>query len=168
MSELTQERLKHLLHYDPDTGGFTRLVRTSNSVKIGDVFFGCPGGYGYLLISVDTKLYKAHRLAWLYVHGAWPDSDIDHINGIRDDNRWGNLREATRSENMQNQTLSKKNTSGEAGVSWDKQSRKWAATITFNRRTIHLGRFSDKLDAAAAYAKAKAEIHPFNPTVRGP
>ena len=83
---LTAERLREVLDYDPDTGVFTRKVRTASSVKVGDVA-GSLNGKGYIRIRVDGRLYFAHRLAWLYVHGEWPVDQVDHINGIKNDNR---------------------------------------------------------------------------------
>ncbi|MCK9994454.1 MAG: hypothetical protein Dbin4_02974, partial [Alphaproteobacteria bacterium] len=101
MAELTQSRLKELLHYDPDTGVFTRRVQTSSNARVGDVA-GCLHPEGYRHIQIDGKRYAAHRLAWLYMTGEWPTNQLDHLNGVRDDNRWGNLREATHGQNQQN------------------------------------------------------------------
>lgn len=97
---LTQDRLKELLHYDEDTGMFTWIVSTARCVKVGDIA-GSKNGKGYLHIMVDKRIYLAHRLAFLYVHGRFPEF-TDHINWIRDDNRISNLREVTQQENNQN------------------------------------------------------------------
>lgn len=97
---LTQARLKELLHYDPETGVWTRLVATSNSIRIGDVAGGV--NHGYVRISVDGRKYSAHRLAFLYQTGAWPSAEVDHWNLDKADNSWGNLRGATRSQNIAN------------------------------------------------------------------
>ena len=118
MIELNQSRLKELLAYDPDTGVFTRLVKSNRNVRIGAVAGTCDSkGYGQ--ISVDGKLYRAHRLAWLWMTGAWPVAQLDHRNGVRHDNRWENLREATNGENNQNAAIRSNNTSGFMGVCWD-------------------------------------------------
>lgn len=162
---ITQSRLKELLHYEPDTGVFTWLVRTSDSVRIGDLAGGCHGNR-YRRIRIDGKLYLAHRLAWLYMTGAWPDNQIDHVNGVRDDNRIANLREATNAENQQNRAKDVRNTSGFPGVSWCRRDSKWRGLIKFEGRQKYLGVFDSPADAHAAYLKAKAERHTFNPAVR--
>lgn len=101
MGNLTQARLKEILHYDPDTGIFTRrLDRGPNAPK--DSVAGTPDKNGYIVIKVDFTQYKAHRLAWLYIYGVWPNNQIDHINHIVDDNRIVNLRDVTNSENQAN------------------------------------------------------------------
>jgi len=127
---------------------------------------GGDHGSGYKVIGVDGKLYLAHRLAWFFVHGNWPSDQIDHINGIKDDNRICNLREATTSENHQNMPLIKSNRSGAVGVHWDRASGRWMAQIAVNRRRKTLGRFDTVEDAARAYQEAKAHLHQFQPTVR--
>ena len=109
--ELTAEKLRELLHYDPDTGIFTRKVRTANRVQVGDAA-GCQNGHGYLLIMVQSRLYRAHRLAWLHTHGVWPEDQLDHVNRIRTDNRIDNLRAVTNKQNGQNRSTQSNNTSG--------------------------------------------------------
>lgn len=116
---ITQNTLKELFDYNPDTGLFTWKVAKARRIKAGDVA-GNLNNTGYIHIRVDGKNYQAHRLAWLYTHGKFPDNCIDHINGIKDDNRISNLRDVTTQEN--NSTLlAKKNTSdavplGKTGV----------------------------------------------------
>ncbi|MCM8735974.1 HNH endonuclease [Azospirillum sp. A1-3] len=156
MSELTQSRLKALLHYEPDTGAFKWLVATNNSVRVGQVA-GCVGGHGYVQIRLDGRQYLAHRLAWLYMTGEWPDADLDHINRVKSDNRLANLREATRSKNMGNKSMSKNNSSGVKGVTWDKSRGKWQAKIMENGNNRFLGHFTDLDAAASAYASAARE-----------
>ncbi len=129
--ELTAEELRELLNYDQETGIFTRKVSTSNRVKVGAVA-GCSGGDGYLLIMVQSRLYQAHRLAWLHTHGVWPKGQIDHINRDRSDNRIANLRDVTQKQNLQNRSKSSTNTSGHPGVSWNKRISKWQASIKHN------------------------------------
>jgi hypothetical protein len=163
--ELTAERLRYLLDYDPITGGFTRKVRHCSSVSVGEVA-GYNGGHGYMMIGIDGRKYKSHRLAWLYMHGRWPANEIDHINGIRSDNRIENLREATNAENRQNQKVPKNSTSGHIGVNFDKRYGKWRARIKKARKEFSLGYFSSIEDAIAARAKAKAKMHTFQPTDR--
>jgi hypothetical protein len=159
--ELTAERLREVLSYDPDTGVFTRKVRTAQSVRVGDVA-GTRHICGYWQINVFGALYLAHRLAWLYTNGEWPAAEIDHINGNRLDNRICNLRAATRHENGSNLRKPKStNTSGYLGVTWSKQRRKWAAQITVNRKGRVIGFFEDPAEAGAAYLQAKRELHGF-------
>jgi hypothetical protein len=109
---------------------------------------------------------EEHRIIWAMANGRWPAEEIDHINGIRDDNRLENLREASRSENQHNLAKIASNTSGFPGVSWNKRERKWMAQIRIGRRTRFLGHFDDPKTAHQAYLQAKAELHPFAPKVR--
>ena len=163
---ITQTRLKKFLRYNPETGVFTWLV----SLRRGRP--GAEAGHkrpdGYIKIGIEKTQYYASRLAWLYVHGRWPEVETDHINGIRSDNRIENLREATRLENSQNLKFNKKNTSGFQGVSCEKKrkSKKWRAQIEVNTKQIVLGFFSTAEEAGMAYINAKATLHPFNPTTR--
>ena len=163
---LTVSRVRELLHYQPETGVFTWLFITSNRVKVGDV----AGGFdaeGYRRISIDGHNYKAHRLAWLYVHGKWPVDQIDHIDCQKNNNRLCNLREATGSGNQQNQRApGRGNTSGFLGVSWSVRAKKWKAQITVNGKKIYLGYFPAAELAHAAYLQAKEELHPFGTLVR--
>lgn len=122
--------------------------------------------HGYIRIELDNRKYMAHRLAWLYMFGKDPDAEIDHINGNRSDNRLANLREAIRSENMQNKGKYRNNSSGLTGVSWSKVRNKWAANIQAGNVQKNLGFFSTKEEAYLAYLKAKAEKHAFHPMTR--
>ncbi len=152
--ELTAEYLRSILHYDQETGIFTRKVRTAHRVKAGDVA-GCPDGRGYLQIRVCSRKYRAHRLAWLHVYGEWPEDQLDHINRDRADNRISNLREVTNKQNGQNASKRSDNKSGHPGVYWDKQKSKWRALITHNQKDIHLGYFENLEDAVAARKAAE-------------
>lgn len=160
---LTQERLKELLDYDPETGIFTRKTRAAKRVQIGDIA-GSMHSKGYWVVKIDNRSHKAHRLAWLYVYGVWPTADLDHVNGIRNDNRICNLREAPNGMNAQNMrhAASNNKSSGLIGASWHKQTKKWNAQITHGNRRIHLGLFDSAEEAHAAYVRAKVELHPFN------
>ena len=148
-NELTAEYLRSVLHYAQETGIFTWKVSTARRVKVGDIA-GCPNGRGYLLISVCSRLYPAHRLAWLYMYGEWPKDQLDHINRNRSDNRIANLREATSKQNNQNAGKRSDNTSGHPGVSWHKRKSKWRASIKHNYKHIYLGYFSILEEAIAA------------------
>ncbi len=156
-NELTAEYLRSVLHYDPETGLFTWKVRAANRVKVGDAA-GCPNGDGYLHIKVQSRLYKAHRLAWLYMNGEWPKDQLDHINRNRSDNRIANLREVSHKQNQQNAGKSSTNTSGHTGVSWNKQNSKWRALIMHNRKLIHLGYFAT-LEEALSARKAAEKLY---------
>ena len=157
---LTQAELKRIWHYDPDTGLFTRLIATAGHKKIGEIANG-RSNKNYVQIQIAEKTYKAHRLAWLYMTGDWPKHQVDHINGIRDDNRWCNLRDVKQSVNQQNQrSPHRDNKSGYAGVCWDKSINKWRAQITVNNKKIHLGIFDDVHEAGAYRLRNKRELHP--------
>lgn len=151
---VTQKRLKELFNYDPITGDFTRLVRTARRVQIGDIA-GHRRSDGYLIIIIDYRYYLAHRLAFLYMAGKFPTDQADHINHIRHDNRWVNLREATNTTNRRNQSMPCDNTSGVMGVSWYKRDRKWHARIQIKGKTKHLGYFTDIEGAVAARKEAE-------------
>lgn len=155
---LTQERLKELFNYDPATGFFTRLLRTSSVGKIGSVA-GWDKGNGYIVIYINGKTFKSHRLAYLYMTGSWPKNEIDHINGIRSDNRWLNLRDITSQQNTHNQRKPHKNNStGFLGVK--PARRKFLAHIRLNGNIINIGSFNSAQEAYFAYLKAKRELHP--------
>ena len=149
--ELTQARLKELLHYNPETGVFTWKV-TMRGVKLGSIAGGISC-YKYTQIKLDGVQYKAHRLAWLYMAGGWPDQ-IDHINQVRTDNRWLNLRNVTQRENQKNKALRKDNATGLAGVSWHKINKKWMSHIKVDGKRIYLGYFTDKFEAICARLSA--------------
>jgi hypothetical protein len=163
---LTAQRLREVIRYSPEIGEFRWSVGRRGIAK--GSLAGSPNGHGYLRITIDGKRYCAHRLAWLFMTGKWPAHDIDHINGDRSDNRFSNLREATRAENMQNiGPRQRQNTSGLTGVSPCKITGKWLASITVDRRSIYIGRFATKEEARAAFLSKKATLHKFQPTPRG-
>ena len=156
--ELTQERLKELLHYDPETGVFTWKTSTSNRRAKGAVA-GSLSVHGYCCIGIDGKVYTAHRLAFLYMRGALPSKSVDHRNRDRADNRWCNLREASPGQNSMNSRMRSDNSTGYKGVVWDKKKRLYKATIKKGAKSFLLGYFDCPLDAAAAYNKAAAQLH---------
>lgn len=163
-SQLTAERVRALLCYDPATGHFTRRVRTAQRHQVGDrADFQILGGNakGYYRVAIDSKRYLAHRVAWLYVHGAWPDQFIDHLNGDRADNRLENLRQADAKLNQENlrKPRRKSTASGLLGAHWDEQVGKFKASIVVDRKKHHLGNFEDPAAAHAAYVQAKRAMH---------
>ena len=147
------DRLKKVLHYDPNTGVFTWLQATANRISVGAVA-GALSNKGYVRIQIDRKIHPAHRLAWLYTYGVWPKSAIDHINHVKTDNRIVNLREATPSENARNSGLRRDNKWGYKGVSYWARKKKWAAQIRIDGKNKLLGVFVSPEDAGAAYAQA--------------
>lgn len=114
MGELTQDRLKELLHYDPETGHFTRLKRVNNQVAGKVCNSRCSEGY--IKIAIDGKRYAAHRLAFFYMTGEWPAESVDHKNLDTSDNSWSNLRECTQSQNLANREKATNNTLGVKNV----------------------------------------------------
>ena len=154
------ETMRRLLDYEPDTGIFYWRIQPSRSVKAGAVA-GSVNDEGYRYITIDRKAFAAHRLAWLYTHGVWPEQQIDHINGVKADNRIANLRDVPQSMNQHNQVRTKKNnTSGFCGVSWEKRDKRWRAMIMVNGRKQHIGLFDTPEAAHAAYLVAKLRLHP--------
>ena len=158
---LTADRVRELLHYDPTTGLFTWLVTRGRTAKVGGAAGNMNGVSGYVAIGVDGRYYRAHRLAWLYVNGEWPVSELDHINGGPSDNRLVNLSETTRSGNMQNQRRNRSdNAAGLIGVGWREKKKIWRARITLNGKQMHLGEFKSPQLAHEAYLEAKRQLHP--------
>ena len=153
MTELTAERLRSLLSYDPLTGDWVWLNPPGKRWKRGDKA-GRRHAQGYWDIGIEKKRYRSARLAFLYVTGFWPEYFVDHIDGSRDNDRWLNLREATKSQNAANSRKPNHNTSGFKGVGWAKNECKWVAQIKVNGRHFALGYFDDPQVAHAAYVEA--------------
>jgi hypothetical protein len=152
---ITQEEVKELLDYNPDTGVFTWKVRRGGSVSVGDIA-GTLHHTSYLLIGIKGKIYSAHRLAWLYMTGNWPKQDIDHINGNRVDNRFDNLRDVSSRENSSN---TYKHRNGKlVGCSYHRCHKKWMAQIVINGENIGLGFFPTEQEAHQAYLTAKGNL----------
>ena len=169
---LQLERLKFLLTYDLPSGEFIRNTNTGG--KRAGAIAGTVGVNGYRYVCVDGQYHLAHRLAWFYVHGVWPEGALDHINRKRSDNRLVNLRQASSKENGENYGLFSTNTSGFRGVQWDPERHLWSAQIKHHGKSIYLGRFRTKLEAIAArrgaervaytHSEENVEDEDFSPT----
>ena len=146
MTKLTQEEVRRLLDYNPETGelrwraakGRRNMCRAVGATS-----------RGYLVIRINRKLYSNHRLIWLWVYGYFPENQIDHINRIRSDNRIENLREVTQTCNNRNCGMSSNNKSGVTGVFWDEKNGKWLSNIRLADKTKYLAYCSDFTEAVA-------------------
>ena len=155
---LTADELKHVLSYNPETGVFVWLIRPSKAVKAGMVAGCIEKRIGYSTIGIKGKIYKAHRLAWLYVHGEWPTGLIDHINGQKADNRIANLRVVLADGNSQNvRKPNRRNKSGFMGVIFFQN--KWRATMSYKGKTKWLGDYATPEEAHQVYLEAKRRYH---------
>lgn len=155
MEKLTQERLEELFSYNPEIGIFKRRTQTANCFKIGSIAGGVTE-LGYIRIRIDRKKYLAHRLAWLYVYGYFPEHDVDHIDRDSSNNKIDNLRHVGRTCNIRNSGNRKDSSSGVKGVNWYKPGKKWQARIEINRKKrISLGYFVDFDDAVCARLAAE-------------
>lgn len=152
---LTQDNLKQLLQYNPLTGDFIWLKSR--------LFKGKKAGYissdGYLLIGIENKKYAAHRLAWLYMTGELPMTTLDHIDTIKHNNKWNNLRKATISQNSCNTKLYSNNTSGVKGIVWNKRNAKWAVQITIHKKSTFGGYFKNLDEAILAIQNLREILH---------
>ena len=169
-SPITQKYLKSILDYNPETGIFTWRERTpdmfnetqkrSREHACKNWNSRCSGkqaGWlkdGYIIIEVNGNKHRSHVLAYVYMNGKYPENEIDHDNGNSSDNRWINLRPATRSQNLMNTKIRKDNRSGFRGVSFSKASSKWQAQICVNNKRFHLGLFNTPQEAHEAYCAA--------------
>jgi hypothetical protein len=169
MNKITQKILKDLVYYDPSIGEFRwknrdmRWFDSESTMKMWNNRFantvtGTIRKDGYVKIVINYNQYLAHRLAWLYVYGKWPENQIDHVNGVRNDNRIKNLRECTKQQNCFNSRIPNNNTSGYKGVSFNKRCKKYECYIKHNQVRIHLGRFDNPEDAHTVYCKKAEEL----------
>lgn len=155
--KITYDRLHEVLNYDPKTGIFRRRFGSRGAKK--NSIAGSIGTDGYITIMIDYKWHKASRLAFLYMEGYMPEFDIDHINRIRSDNKWFNLRHVSRSCNNRNKCISKNNTSGVTGVSFNKKSNKWRSYIKISKKDFNLGLYNTILEAAKARWEAEKKYN---------
>ena len=145
---MTQARLKELFNYE--AGKLIWAIQKGLRGKLGAVAGSLNKSIGYYEVQFDKKQYLAHRVIFMWHHGYLPEF-IDHINGIRTDNRIENLRAATRHDNSRNKSSAKNSTSKYLGVWWSKFAGKWTSRIYVGTRQIHLGYFKEEADAAQAY-----------------
>ena len=156
---ITQLELFKILSYNPYTGIFIWIVNLPNGIHIGDIA-GSPHKLGYINIRIKGKTYLAHRLAWLYMTGKWPNPEIDHEDLNKVNNKWINLREATRQQNLFNKTVGKANkSSGIKGVTWHKRDKKWCAVIRLNTKLINIGQFEKLEEAVKARQEYAVKAH---------
>lgn len=148
----SQEELKRLFDYDSDAGVLRWRVSSSPKVKVGDI--AGRKNKGYIGVMISRKEYQAHRIAWKIVYGEDPE-EIDHINGVKHDNRIDNLRSCTRSQNAMNRGARR----GVKGVHWSKSSSKWRAAIQINGKRKHIGLFNCIKEAERAYKEAAEKHH---------
>ena len=157
IADLRSVDIKSLLNYDPETGIWKWICTARGRRK--DLVAGCYDRGGYLLIRINYSLYKAHRLAFLYMNGSWPEGIVDHLDRNTSNNKWENLVEANHSVNAINTGLNRNNTSGFNGIWYDKSRAKWCAEIKINYNKKHLGRFDNIDDAIEARSKAEIIYH---------
>jgi hypothetical protein len=165
----TPEELRALLRYEPETGRLfwrerppemfatPRAFSTWTARFAGKEAMTAINNYGYRFGTISGRPHLAHRVAWTITSGAWPDAEIDHINGVRTDNRITNLREADRRANARNVGRRLDNSSGCTGVQWHAHSKKWLARIKVNYRQFYLGTFERREDAIAARKAAEVK-----------
>ena len=160
---ITPEDLRNLLTYYPETGLF--VWRHDKGRGRAGMVAGSRDSKGYVVMSLDHKMYKAHRLAWLYVHGVWPQGQIDHINGDKADNRIANLRDVTQSQNLINRPEMKRRDPLPRGVRRDRG--RFQAYINRDGKQVYLGSFATPDEAQAVFmATAAKEYGEFLPTKR--
>lgn len=155
------EELREKLNYDPETGALT-WKKLRNSKRIGQQAKSIDVA-GYIQVSFGTGcVHKGHRIAWAIHNGAWPVGPIDHVNGVRTDNRIENLREVDHQTNCQNVRIGSmvNKSTGMLGVHLCKSNTNpYRAKIMFNGKQIHLGGYPTAELAHAAYVEAKRRLH---------
>lgn len=158
-ADLTAARVRELLDYDPSSGLFT--WRTSRGRRWAGDAAGFRRADGYVRLKIDQQAVWAHRLAWFYVHGAWPTGQIDHINGDPSDNRLCNLRDVSPQVNMQNERRARRRKNGGSllGAHWSRTWKRWSSSINVDGRLKHIGWFDTEQQAHEAYVAQKRLLH---------
>lgn len=164
LNKITCEQLQGILSYNPKTGAFQ--YRVKRGAQNAGTVAGGKMVRGNWSIGINYKRYSAHRLAWLYMTGIWPENEIDHIDGNPLNNRWDNLREVTGAQNKQNYRRPRiDNKSGYLGVYLHGKNKngsdRWRARINLDGKAVHLGLFDTPQEAHAAYVEAKRKLHAF-------
>ena len=154
---LTQERLKEVLHYDPETGVFTCRIARKGTGGVGSVAGRVNPKNGYIDIGIDYRRYLGHRLAWLYMTGEWPAEDVDHKDRVRANNAWSNLRAATRAQNLANANKHRDGAAPYKGI--QKNGKAWQATIRVRGQRHCLGTYPTPEQAAEAYRRAALTLN---------
>jgi hypothetical protein len=165
-TEISQKEALELFEYNSFSGALCWKKTLDNRAPKGK-----QAGYinnGYIRIGINRKSYAAHRIIWLIIKGEWPKKQIDHIDGNRSNNKWGNLREATPYENLWNSKKHKNNSSQYKGVYYHKRSHKWIARIRVHPKRIWIGSFSSALLASKAYEKEEKKYHKSFVPIRRP
>lgn len=152
------EEIRDYLGYNEITGNLYWIKKPNSRINI-ETIAGTLHKEGYLKIGFRRKIYLAHRIAWFIKTGEQPNEIIDHKDTNKTNNKWENLRKATKSQNEHNTQKQKNNTSGYKGVSWHKPSNKWAANIRLNTKLHHLGYYLSPEEAHAAYCTASVKLH---------
>jgi hypothetical protein len=157
---LTQQTLKEYLHYEPNTGIFTWIKDPYRNPNIVGNIAGTLGTKGYIVIGISGKIYRSHRLVWLYVYGHFPINQIDHVDHVKSNNSLLNLREVTNTVNQQNTRKRQDNKSGVTGIRWE--SNQWRVQIGLSGKNKHIGMFAKLEDAIAARKQAEIDygFHP--------
>lgn len=157
---LAGDVLRTLLHYEPETGTFRWLVKPAPRYRAGQTV-GTPDKDRYLRVQIRGRTYKLHRLAFLYMRDAWPQGQVDHIDGNKTNNRWGNLRDVDQATNQQNRRSPQRGAAiGLLGVYRKKGNRKFTARISIGGRRVGLGSYETPQAAHDAYLRAKRAYHP--------
>jgi hypothetical protein len=160
---LTAEQLRALLTYIPSTGAFVWKPNPLRPKEWNTKYSGTQAGTilprGYVQVMVNSRLYLAHRLAYLWMTGSWPESEVDHRNGDGTDNAWGNLRAATSSQQKMNKRVRSDSQSGIKGITLDRRRGLWSVRIEARGQRYWFGYFKTAEEASAARAEAAARLH---------
>ena len=165
MSGITEQELREFclehFNYDEDTGIVTLKKHRGRGerFKVGEQIGTKEPKDGYLVVKVKCKAYKIHRLIWLMKTGSFPESVIDHIDGINTNNSWNNLQAVTNQQNLRNSKRATTNKSGTTGVYWDGRGRgRWGARITSDYKNVYLGTFDTYEEAVKARKEAETYL----------